>query len=57
MSTCILSCAAAKPIKKTRGELARCVDTDYYGFRDEDDGVIVPLEKEEEKRGLGKTIT
>lgn len=52
-----MSCAAAKPIKKTRGELARCVDTDYYGFRDEDDGVIVPLEKEEEKRGLGKTIT
>jgi len=27
------------------------IDADYYGYRDEDDGVIVPLERDlEEKR-------
>ncbi|EDV25919.1 uncharacterized protein TRIADDRAFT_23391 [Trichoplax adhaerens] len=34
--------------RRTRGELYRHVDADYYGYRDEDDGVIVPLEKEAE---------
>ena len=45
---CIL---APKSVRKTRGELAKNVDADYYGYRDEDDGVIVPLEEEEEKKG------
>ena len=27
------------------------MDADYYGYRDEDDGIVVPLEQEEEKRG------
>ena len=43
---------APKSARKTRGELAKFVDADYYGYRDEDDGVIVPLEQEEEKKGL-----
>ena len=43
---------APKPSRKTRGELARNVNADYYGYRDEDDGVIVPLEQEEEKEGM-----
>ena len=42
---------AAKPPRKTRGELARNADADYYGYCDEDDGVIVPLELDEEKKG------
>ena len=42
---------APKAPRKTRGELAKFVDADYYGYRDEDDGVIVPLEQEEEKKG------
>ena len=48
-----VSCHAAAPKapRKTRGELAKFVDADYYGYRDEDDGVIVPLEQEEEKKG------
>lgn len=25
------------------------IDADYYGYRDEDDGVLVPLELEHEK--------
>ena len=37
--------------RKTRAELAKDVDADYYGYRDEDDGVINPLEQEEEKKG------
>ena len=43
---------AAKASRKTRGELSRNVDADYYGYRDEDDGVIVPLEQEVEKKGV-----
>ena len=42
---------APKAARKTRGELAKGVDADYYGYRDEDDGVIVPLEQDEEKKG------
>ena len=42
---------APKAARKTRGELAKFVDADYYGYRDEDDGVIVPLEQEEERKG------
>lgn len=34
--------------RKTRAELMKNVDPDYYGWRDEDDGVIVPLEAEAE---------
>ena len=42
---------AAKAPRKTRSELARFVDADYYGYRDEEDGIIVPLEQEQEKKG------
>ena len=37
--------------RKTRAELMKDIDADYYGYRDEDDGVIVPLEQEAEKTG------
>jgi len=32
------------------------IDADYYGYRDEDDGVIVPIEKEAEKSGKDKAF-
>ena len=38
------------PPRKTRGELMKNVDAEYFGYRDEEDGVIVPLEQEEEKK-------
>lgn len=38
-----------KAQRKTRAELMKDIDADYYGYRDEDDGVLVPLEKEQEK--------
>lgn len=28
------------------------IDAEYYGYRDEDDGVLVPLEQEYEKEGM-----
>lgn len=49
------SLLAAKLARKTRGELAKLVDADYYGYRDEDDGIIVPLEQEREKQGMLNT--
>lgn len=30
----------------------RDVDADYYGYRDDDDGLLMPLEQEAEKEGL-----
>lgn len=36
--------------KKTRYDLYKMIDADYYGFRDEDDGRLVTLEKKEEKK-------
>jgi pre-mRNA-splicing factor ISY1 len=36
--------------KVTKGELQRRIDGDYYGFRDDDDGVLEVSEKEAEER-------
>lgn len=47
---------APKAARKTRGELAKQVDADYYGYRDEDDGIIVPLEQEEEKKVVAEAV-
>ncbi|XP_067935273.1 pre-mRNA-splicing factor ISY1 homolog [Watersipora subatra] len=38
------------PPRKTRAELMKDIDADYYGYRDEDDGILVPLEREMEKK-------
>ena len=40
--------------KRTRAELMRDVDSHYYGFRDDDDGILVPLEVAEEKEAIGE---
>eukprot|EP01137_Pigoraptor_chileana_P007584 Opistho-2@3573 len=42
--------------RKTRGELYRTVDADYYGYRDDDDGVLVPLEAEAEKNARAAAV-
>ncbi|XP_049590317.1 pre-mRNA-splicing factor ISY1 homolog isoform X3 [Syngnathus scovelli] len=41
----------APELRKTRGELMKDVDAEYYGYRDEDDGVLVPMEILHKKRG------
>jgi len=35
--------------KKSRAELAKDVDADYFGYMDEDDGILIPLEEAEER--------
>merc|ERR1719397_526447 len=42
--------------KRTRAELMRDVDSHYYGFRDDDDGILVPLEVAEEKKAIARLI-
>lgn len=37
--------------RKTRAEMMKNIDADYYGYRDEDDGIIIPQEIELEKKG------
>ncbi|XP_077866175.1 pre-mRNA-splicing factor ISY1 homolog, partial [Saccoglossus kowalevskii] len=32
------------------------IDADYYGYRDEDDGVLVPLEMEYEKKLIAERV-
>ena len=38
--------------RKSRAELMQNVDADYYGYRDEDDGVILELEQEAQFKAL-----
>uniref|UniRef100_A0A3Q2Y333 Pre-mRNA-splicing factor ISY1 homolog n=1 Tax=Hippocampus comes TaxID=109280 RepID=A0A3Q2Y333_HIPCM len=47
----------APELRKTRGELMKDVDAEYYGYRDEDDGVLVPLEMQHEKQAVHKWRT
>ncbi|KAJ8259847.1 hypothetical protein GJAV_G00174150 [Gymnothorax javanicus] len=44
------------PPRKTRAELMKDIDAEYYGYRDEDDGVLVPLEQEYEKRAIAEAV-
>jgi len=42
--------------RKTRAELMKDIDADYYGYRDEDDGIIVPMEQEAEKKAISNKV-
>ncbi|KAG8187512.1 hypothetical protein JTE90_022905 [Oedothorax gibbosus] len=33
------------PQRRTRAEMMKYIDADYYGYRDDDDGILIPLEK------------
>ncbi|XP_069500052.1 pre-mRNA-splicing factor ISY1 homolog [Ambystoma mexicanum] len=44
------------PPRKTRAELMKDIDAEYYGYRDEDDGVLVPLEQEHEKKVIAEAL-
>lgn len=41
-----------KPARLTRGDLARRVNADYYGYRDEDGGTVTQLEMVAEKEAI-----
>jgi pre-mRNA-splicing factor ISY1 len=50
---------AAKPrveAKKGRAELQRNVNADYYGYRDEEDGVLLQYEEVQEEIAMARTI-
>ncbi|CAG8531024.1 998_t:CDS:2, partial [Ambispora leptoticha] len=40
---------APEPPKRTRFDLYKNVDADYYGYRDEEDGTLIEYEQEQEK--------
>ncbi|XP_005097618.1 pre-mRNA-splicing factor ISY1 homolog [Aplysia californica] len=44
------------PPRKTRAELMKDIDADYYGYRDEDDGIIVPQELEAERKAISSKV-
>ena len=44
------------PPRKTRAELMKDIDADYYGYRDDDDGILIPLEKKAEEVSRKKAI-
>lgn len=33
------------PPRKTRAELMKDIDAEYYGYRDDDDGILIPIEE------------
>lgn len=48
----LLQQSAPQQPRRKRGELLKYVNADYYGYRDEDDGVIVPLEQAAERDSI-----
>lgn len=45
------------PPRKTRGELMKDIDADYYGYRDDDDGILIPLEQIAEKKAVASAVS
>ena len=46
----LLCVAAPPPPKRTRYEMYKGVDADYYGYRDDDDGTLQPIERLQEEQ-------
>ncbi|KAK1901384.1 Pre-mRNA-splicing factor ISY1 like [Dissostichus eleginoides] len=46
----------APAMRKSRAELMKEVDAEYYGYRDEDDGVLLPLEAQYEKQAVQEAV-
>ncbi|XP_019911445.1 pre-mRNA-splicing factor ISY1 homolog isoform X2 [Esox lucius] len=44
------------PPRKSRAELMKDIDAEYYGYRDEDDGALVPLEQDYEKQVILEAV-
>jgi pre-mRNA-splicing factor ISY1 len=39
-----------------RAELMKDIDAQYYGYRDDDDGLLVPLEVEAEREAIAEAV-
>ncbi|XP_055689757.1 pre-mRNA-splicing factor ISY1 homolog [Lutzomyia longipalpis] len=44
------------PPRKTRAELMKDIDADYYGYRDDDDGILLPLEEKAERLAIQQAV-
>ncbi|XP_050508117.1 pre-mRNA-splicing factor ISY1 homolog [Diabrotica virgifera virgifera] len=44
------------PPRKSRAELMKDIDADYYGYMDDDDGILIPLEVKAEKTAVQNTV-
>lgn len=44
------------PPRKTRAELMKDVDAEYYGYRDDDDGLLIPLEEKAERIAIRDAV-
>ncbi|CAG9560327.1 unnamed protein product [Danaus chrysippus] len=42
--------------RRTRADLMRDVDADYYGYRDDEDGLLLPLEREAEIDAIARAV-
>eukprot|EP00743_Colponemidia_sp_Colp-15_P002147 GILK01002329.1.p1 GENE.GILK01002329.1~~GILK01002329.1.p1 ORF type:complete len:233 (+),score=32.12 GILK01002329.1:94-699(+) len=47
---------APPPPRKTRAQLFKHIDPDYYGYRDEDDGHLLVAEAEAEKETIARKV-
>lgn len=47
---------APKAVRRTRHQMHKAIDPDYYGFRDEEDGVLLRVEEEAEKQLRAEAI-
>jgi pre-mRNA-splicing factor ISY1 len=45
---------APKPVKRSRKDMYSGIDHDYYGFRDEEDGLLLKVEAAAEKKMRAK---
>lgn len=52
----LFDAAPAEQPKKTRAELMKDIDAQYYGYRDDDDGLLVPLEVESEREAIAEVV-
>lgn len=46
--------APPRVVRRTRGQLYKAIDPDYYGFRDEEDGILERVEAEAEREMRAK---
>ncbi|XP_014670603.1 PREDICTED: pre-mRNA-splicing factor ISY1 homolog [Priapulus caudatus] len=46
-----------KQPRKTRAELMKNIDADYYGYRDDDDGILIPLERQREEEAISAAVS
>jgi len=52
----LFEAAPAEAPRRKRGELFTHIDADYYGYRDEEDGILLPLEAEAEEYAVAEAV-